>query len=167
MDSRINIRHAQPTEFEALCALIAELDRVHILGRPDVFRKPRGATREVAVIESLIAGPDSAILVADHASKGLAGLVILIKKSVADCVVRDARSFVEVDNLIIRPEMRHRGVARSLMAASRAWAESHGIFSLELSAWSFNTSAIAFYKAIGFQPAFERLSLSLGDGAPR
>jgi ribosomal protein S18 acetylase RimI-like enzyme len=75
--------------------------------------------------------------------------------------VRDARRFAEIDNLVVRDGARRSGVARSLVTASSAWAQSRDVRSLEVVVWSFNVAAVAFYREIGFAPATERLVMNL------
>jgi GNAT superfamily N-acetyltransferase len=161
MNTQFHIRQANSTEYDDICSLIFELDQHHLRARPGVFRTLIGATRGPAFIASLITGPDSTILVADHHDEGLVGLVILIKKSIPDSVVRDARCFVEIDNLIVRSGMRRLGIAQSLISASKSWAEGRGVQSFEVTAWSFNAGAKAFYQKLGFQPTYERFELPL------
>jgi diamine N-acetyltransferase len=152
------IRRALSTEREALSALFEELDEHHRSARPDIFRNPAGARREPSSLDQLIEGPDSTILVADGREAPL-GLAVLIVRSIPASAVRDARRFVELDQLIVRTGARRLGIGRSLMIASKAWAQSRDAPSLEVSVWSFNVDAVEFYRQAGFQPTVQRLAM--------
>jgi hypothetical protein len=65
MTFSVLIRPALPSDVAAVIPLFEELDEIHRLALPAVFRKPDGARREQSWLDGLIAGPDQAILVAE------------------------------------------------------------------------------------------------------
>jgi ribosomal protein S18 acetylase RimI-like enzyme len=160
MTFSVLIRPARPSDIAALMPLFEELDEHHRLALPAVFRKPAGARREQSWLDWVIAGPDQAILVAEGPQTDIAGLVVLIARSVAANSVRDARRFVEIDQLVVASAARRRGVGRSLIDASKAWGRARGIANLEVSAWSVNAETIEFYRQAGFAPTIARFALS-------
>jgi ribosomal protein S18 acetylase RimI-like enzyme len=162
MTVSISVRPALPSDIAALIPLFEELDEHHRLALPVVFREPDGARREQSWLDGVIAGPDQAILVAEgpHADiVGLVGLVVLIARSVAANSVRDARRFVEIDQLVVTSATRRRGIGRSLIDASKAWGRARGIANLEVSAWSVNAETIEFYRKVGFAPTIARFAM--------
>jgi GNAT superfamily N-acetyltransferase len=160
MHFSVLIRPALPSYIAALMPLFEELDEHHRLALPAVFRKPAGARREQSWLDWVIAGPDQAILVAEGPQTDIAGLVVLIARSVAANSVRDARRFVEIDQLVVASAARRRGVGRSLIEASKTWGRARGISNLEVSAWSVNAETIEFYREVGFSPTIARFALS-------
>lgn len=161
MKMPVTLRSAHPREHEALCALFQELDELHHRVRPDIFRPPTSASRPQAFLEATIAGPQSTILVAADAQDQLLGLATLFVHTVAATIVRDARCFVELDNLVVAAQARRHGVGRLLVQGAIDWTRGKGIPALDLSVWAFNAQARAFYKALGFETATERLHLPL------
>jgi ribosomal protein S18 acetylase RimI-like enzyme len=159
MSFSISIRPALHPDVPALIPLFEELDEYHRLVLPAVFRKPAGARREQSWLDWLIAGPDQAILVAEGPQTEILGLVVLIARSVAAHSVRDARRFVEIDQLVVASAARRRGVGRSLIEASKAWGRARGISNLEVSAWSVNAETIKFYRRAGFSSTIERFAM--------
>jgi len=156
----IAIRSAVASDIASLTTLFEVLDEHHRLALPEVFRKPTRAQRERSCLDWIIAGPDRAILVAEGTDEKIAGLVVLIARSIPANVVRDARQFVEIDQLVVGVRARRYGVGRSLIDASKAWARQRGISQLEVSAWSFNVETIEFYRKLGFQRTTERFAMS-------
>jgi GNAT superfamily N-acetyltransferase len=153
----IMIRPARSDEHPALCVLFAELDRFHREIRPDVFAEPEGPARSPELVAGLIAGPDSTILVADNHG-ALAGLATLAEKTIPANPVRPERRIAEIDNLVVLPGHRRRGIAGLLLRHAEDWACGRGIGTLELGVWEFNTGAVACYEAAGFAPTTRRLS---------
>lgn len=100
-------------------------------------------------------------MVAEGTDAKVIGLVVLVSRSVPASVVRDARRFVEIRELVVSTTARRLGVGRSLIDASKTWARERGIANLEVSAWSFNVEAIEFYRKIGFQRTIEWFAISL------
>jgi ribosomal protein S18 acetylase RimI-like enzyme len=151
------IRPARPDEHPALCILFAELDRFHREVRPDVFVEPEGPARSPELIAGLIEGPGSAILVAED-NRALAGLATLAEKTIPANPVRPERRIAEIDNLVVLPGHRRRGIAGLLLRHAEDWARGRGISSLELGVWEFNAVAVACYEAADFAPTTRRLS---------
>jgi GNAT superfamily N-acetyltransferase len=155
-----SIRLAVQSDIPSLNPLFEALDEQHRIALPEVFRKPSGERREQSWFDWIIPGPDRAILVAEKVDKKIIGLVVLIARSIPANVVRDARRFVEIDNLFVCVGARRSGVGRSLLEASKTWAQEQGISQLEVSAWSFNVEAIEFYRKLGFHLTTERFAMS-------
>tara|TARA_R110000868_G_scaffold4950_5_gene30769 strand:- start:26697 stop:27194 length:498 start_codon:yes stop_codon:yes gene_type:complete len=161
-NTRHLIRQATESDYEQLCDLFEELDRLHRNARPDLFRKPAGAPRERSYVSNLIAGPGSAILVAaDRGSRCLYGFATLITHRLAENPVRPERVFVEIDNFGVRRDMRRRGIGRALIDAADQWAHQRGHSSVELAVHEFNADAIRFYEAAGFASVLRRMARKL------
>jgi diamine N-acetyltransferase len=160
MTPSISIRPAVQADIPSLVPLFEVLDEHHRIARPEIFRKPVGARREQPWLEWIIAGPDRTILVAEGIDKEILGLVVLIARSIPSNVVREAREFVEIDQVVVAASARRSGIGRSLMEASKAWARERNISRLEVSAWSFNVEAIAFYRKFGFDRTVEWFAMS-------
>ncbi|MGO9545854.1 MAG: N-acetyltransferase family protein [Rhodomicrobium sp.] len=158
------IRPAAASDFAQLCKLFDELDEFHRRGRPDLFVKPEGPPREFSEIETLIAGPESTILVAeDSAFPHLIGLAAVLIRETPALPIRPARRFAEVDNLAVAKHARRHGVGRALMREARAWAAGRGVAGMQIGVHEFNAGAIAFYEALGFRTVTRRLSARLEE----
>lgn len=156
---KLTIRQATESDYEQLCDLFEEFDRLHREARPDLFCKPDGAPRSRAFVADLIAGPGSAILVcADRHSRCLHGFATLVTRTLAENPVRPERQFVEIDHFGVRHAMRRLGLGRALLAEADRWALRRGFDSVELAVHEFNESAIAFYEATGFATSLRRMA---------
>ncbi|WP_018267562.1 GNAT family N-acetyltransferase [Methylosinus sp. LW4] len=161
MPLSFSIRPASPEDQGALLPLFEELDEFHRRIRPDLFRKPVGDRRESAALRDLIAGPKSALLVADSGNHDLLGLAVFVEKTRPATNVGRERRFVELDQLIVRSDVRLHGIGRSLFVAGRLWAKNRGVSDIEVVVWSFNQQAANFYRRLSFKPMVERLTMPL------
>lgn len=159
--SSITIRAAEPSDFDALCRLWESLDEHHRRARPGMFRVPTGPRRDPTEVAELIAGPDSAILVADAGGGALEGLAVLILRSPPEQPVKRSQPFVEIDNIVVAPSARRRRIGAQLLAAAKDWARARDLGRMELTAYAFNDSALDFYRAACFEPVSHRLALTL------
>jgi GNAT superfamily N-acetyltransferase len=156
-----SIRPARPEDQGALLPLFEELDEFHRRIRPDLFRKPEGDRRESAALRDLISGPKSVLLVADSGKHDLLGLAVFVEKTRPATNIGRERRFVELDQLIVRSDVRLHGIGRSLFVAGTLWAKGRGVSDLEVVVWSFNQQAANFYRRLSFRPMVERLTMPL------
>ena len=157
-----NIRPAAVSDFKRLCKLFEELDEFHRRGRPDLFVKPDGPTRELAEIESQIAGPNSTILVAEDSTfPHLIELAAILIRETQALPFQPARRIAEVTHLTVAKHARRHGVGRALMSEASQWAAAQGIAAMELGVHELNAGTIAFYEALGFRTVTRRLSMHL------
>jgi ribosomal protein S18 acetylase RimI-like enzyme len=163
MTLSVSIRPAVPADIGTLALLFEALDEHHRLALPEVFRKPVGPRREPSWLDGIMAGKDCTILVAEAPDHKIVGLIVLIARSVSANGVREAKQFVEIDQLVVGAAARRLGVGRSLIDAAKRWAREHGTPKLEVSAWSFNLDTIEFYRRLGFQRTVERFAISSSD----
>ncbi|MDC5722741.1 GNAT family N-acetyltransferase [Vibrio europaeus] len=61
-----------------------------------------------------------------------------------------ARLYAYLEELIVCPASRGKGIARELVDSFVHWAQSHGASSVDLHVWSNNDSAMGFYRTYGF-----------------
>jgi ribosomal protein S18 acetylase RimI-like enzyme len=71
-----------------------------------------------------------------------------------------ARRFCEIDQIAVDPARRGQGIARALMLEALARARADGIDEIEASSWSFNESAHAMFRHLGFVPKTVRFELT-------
>lgn len=69
-----------------------------------------------------------------------------------------------VGELVVAEPAARRGIGRALLAAAEDWAAGRGLRRLSLETGAANTTARAFYAALGYQEEDVRLSRSI---APR
>jgi len=80
-----------------------------------------------------------------------------MKKDVSWRSVRIA----ELENIFIEKESRHKNIGKKLFEEFRAWAREQGAQKLTVSASYPNSSAIQFYKSVGFEPCSLELEMGI------
>jgi GNAT superfamily N-acetyltransferase len=158
------IRHAVDADYDDLCPLIAGLDAFHRVARPDFFQAADGPARPRDFISGLIAGPDSAILVAEAAPPEadgplLVGFAMLLLQVRGGLPIVVPRRIVEVENLFVADGHRRAGTGRALLERARAWAAARHAAYVEIAAHAFNRDALRFYEALGYETSTRRLLL--------
>ena len=153
----IQVREATLGDYQALCALFAELDEFHRLKRPDFFRPFDGPARSWEQIGQWLAGPASTVLVAEREGEVI-GLAVLLPRPLSPFAGAVPRKVVVLDNLVVRADRRDRGIGRRLVAASIDWARGQGASHVELGVHAVNRHALRFYERLGFSTSVNWLS---------
>jgi ribosomal protein S18 acetylase RimI-like enzyme len=138
-----------------LRALFEELDRLHRDRVPWLLQKPDCDPRPLEWLQTLLASHDSALFVAD------VGTCV----GVATVRLRDAPSFetfirqqhAVIDDLIVHPDWRRRGIARQLYEACEEWALERKASWVEVNVHEFNAEACEFYASLGFGTMLRRM----------
>jgi GNAT superfamily N-acetyltransferase len=155
----VHVRPATPGDYEALVVLFDELDEIHRQARPDFFRSFDGPARTRQQIERWLAGPGSAVLVAERGADVI-GLAVLLTRPPSPFAGAVPRTVIELDNLVVRAGQRSWGVGRRLLVGSVDWARRQGATHVEVAVHSFNRDARRFYENFGFARSIDRLVLA-------
>jgi len=135
------IREARDSDLEDLVGLLQELFSIEADFTPDPERQRRG-------LALLIDGsPDRRAFVADVAGRvvGMATVQVLISTAEGGPVGL-------VEDVVVAPAYRGRGLGRRLLAALEAWARDRGLTRLQLLADRGNAPALSFYERAGWAP---------------
>jgi len=137
--------------------LFDEADAPHRENLPRVFRRPRGAVRDIDYVLGLIANEAVGFFVAQVGDR-LVGLICVMIKESPEIPILVPRRYAVVDSVVVKEEFRRAGIGRALMEKAHEWAVAEGTDSIELNVWEFNRDAIEFYKALGYETASRRMS---------
>ncbi|HEU5349838.1 MAG TPA: GNAT family N-acetyltransferase [Ktedonobacterales bacterium] len=144
------IREATIADYDALCALFAQIDRIHYTALPDIFRPPAGPSRERKYIEDTLSNPGARIFAAEQGNE-IIGLADAAIREAAQWSALVPRSWVHIRDIIVDERFRGMGVGKSLLARIEAWARELRIPHVELLVWEFNTPARMVYEQSGFR----------------
>ena len=157
----IRIRPANEADTEAVNRLRAQVNALHVQGRPDIFKPGFGE----ALQNHLAAYFDSetnGVLVAEAGDRIIGfAMVDYIDRPASDYNL--TRRFYHVAEFGVDPAWQRRGVASALMQSMQADARARGFQKIELDVWAFNEGALAFYEAMGFQTYRRFMELPLSD----
>ncbi|MBI3196317.1 MAG: GNAT family N-acetyltransferase [Rhodospirillales bacterium] len=136
----IRVRLAGPRDCEALC---------------DLLDNPAGAREQVL---TWLESPGTTLLVA-QGEVGILGVAVLLTR-VVPIHGTGAHKVVEVDNLVVRADLRGRRIGRRLLAAAVEWSRQRRAVQVEAVVGDVNRDARRFYENFGFLAANDRLVLA-------
>lgn len=116
----------------------------HLHGRPPWSQEAEPRAREA--LSEVVGNPSRCLSLAfvnDHPA-GTADVVVVRN------LTRDLRPFAVIENVVVVPGLRRHGVARRLMEASLAFAESRGCYKVQLVSASGRGAGHQLYETMGF-----------------
>jgi ribosomal protein S18 acetylase RimI-like enzyme len=136
----MRIRAAEPNDLEAVVPLF-EGYRAFYRCEPN-----EGAARKF--LRERLSRVDSVILIAEEESSG--SVVGFVQLYPTFSSLQMARALI-LNDLFVLENYRRSGVARMLMQAARAFAETSGAVSLSLETAADNVKARALYESLGYR----------------
>lgn len=156
----ITIRKASEADIALLNPLRYELFLMHHQQRPDIVPAAAWAVQEENHIRTYLADATCAVYLAEEDGI-LAGFVIAQTKLHPHKEGEPNRSFTHIHEIYVTNAFRRQGVATLLMQTVKGEAERLGCGRLALKVWAFNESALALYKALGFDAIQYEMDLRL------
>lgn len=144
------IRLAQIKDIPKIGDLLSQVDMVHHLGRPDIFKIGRKYSDEELKI--LLEDGNRPILVAVDENNTVMGYCFCIfRQHIDDSVLTDIKTLY-IDDLCVDENLRGRHIGKELYNAAVEFAKENGCYNLTLNVWSCNESAMKFYESCGLVP---------------
>jgi diamine N-acetyltransferase len=157
-----SIRLATVGDYEQLCSVWEIGDALHREALPHIFRSSGEPPMDRANVQALIAGPNSAIVVADAGGE-IMGVMTILEKLVTATAIKVPRRCVEIDNMAVKQSAQHQGVGQALIDAAVNWARGRGVTRLELNVYEFNEAATALYRGAGFTTQNRRMTRKISN----
>jgi GNAT superfamily N-acetyltransferase len=136
----IRVRLAGPRDCDALCELLD--NREHARGQVLTWLETAGTTLLVAQSEL-----------------GVLAVAVLVTRLMPN-LDGGLRKVVEVDNLVVRTDMRGQRIGRRLLAACVEWSRQRRAAQVEVLVGDGNRDARRFYESYGFAAVADRLVLA-------
>ena len=163
MSQDILIRAASSADYEATCALYDQLDALHCENLPWLCRATSSPPRSQAWFDELVASERAVVLLA--VAPAVVALATVRLRSAPDFGVFIPQPWGVIDDIVVLPSWRRRGIGAQLVRAAESWASERGATWLELGVYEFNADARAFYEALGYLPVSTKLRKPLaGNG---
>lgn len=144
------IRLAQIKDIPKIGDLLSQVDMVHHLGRPDIFKI--GRKYSDAELKILLQDGNRPILVAVDEDDTVMGYCFCIfRQHIDDSVLTDIKTLY-IDDLCVDENLRGRHIGKELYNATVEFAKANGCYNLTLNVWSCNESAMKFYESCGLIP---------------
>jgi len=126
------------------------VNRVHVKGRPDLFRP--NTKYDPAQLEAILKDPSKPVFVWCDEKGLVQGYAFCQIKEVKGHALLADHKELYLDDVCVEEKARGKGVGRTLFEACKAFAKEEGCHDLTLNVWEFNEGARAFYEKMGMRP---------------
>lgn len=157
MSEPVTIRRAAPGDYEAICELADVMDQPQREALPDRFRKPSGPVRLRDRTEKLMHDPNTFLAVAELEDR-VVGVTNTGLLRMGDHPQKHPMTSLLVRGIVVRPELRRKGIATLLVGKATEWARERGATEVQANVYDFNQPAAAFFASLGLTPLSHRLS---------
>jgi GNAT superfamily N-acetyltransferase len=156
MSLPVAIRHAGPADYEAICELADLMDQPQREALPDRFRKPSGPVRLRDRTEKLMHDRDTFLAIAELDGRvvGVANAGLL---RMDDFPQKHPITSLLVRGIVVRAELRRKGIATALLEKAIEWARANGANEVQANVYEFNQPAADFFASLSFTPLSHRL----------
>jgi len=144
----MNIRKAEPKDFDKIMELLIDIAEIHGQGRPDIFADVKVSKYDKAQLAEIIADENRPIFVAVDENDSVAGYAFCMGKTYNHPVMK-GHSALYIDDLCVDKTCRGQHVGTELFAYIKDYAKENGFFNIELNVWEFNEDAVRFYEKCG------------------
>ena len=142
------IRKATPKDIKRIIELLHQVNMVHHVIRPDLF-KPYTTTDTQQELETLLNDNSKPIFVFDdNEVKGYAFCQIT---EVRDNLLLEDNKTLYIDDICVDEQARGQHVGKALYEHVRDYARSIGCHNITLNVWEGNDPALSFYRNMGMQ----------------
>ena len=142
------IRKATPKDIKRIIELLHQVNMVHHVIRPDLF-KPYTTKYNEQELEILLKDDSKPIFVFDdNEVKGYAFCQIT---EVRDNLLLEDNKTLYIDDICVDEQARGQHVGKALYEHVRDYARSIGCHNITLNVWEGNDPALSFYRNMGMQ----------------
>ena len=143
------VRFAEEKDLERVNELRAQVNEVHVKGRPDIF-KPGFCQELRDAVYEMCNDENKNIIVAERDGV-ICGMVCVEYIVRPESPYNLERKFYHVVEVAVDEAFRRQGVASEIFEFIKKDAKERGFKRIELDVWGFNESAREFYESVGFR----------------
>ena len=142
------IRKANKRDINRIIELLHQVNMVHHVIRPDLF-KPHTTKYNEQELEGMLNDESKPVFVYDDA--GVRGYAFCqISEVKDDQLLQDVKTLY-IDDICVDENARGKHIGKALYEHVREYARSIGCHHITLNVWEGNTAALSFYRNMGMQ----------------
>ena len=142
------IRRASNKDIPRIIALLHQVNMVHHVIRPDLF-KPHTTKYNEQELETMFKDDSKPVFVYDDGE--VQGYAFCQVTEVKDNLLLVDNKSMYIDDICVDEKARGKHVGKALYENVRDYARSIGCHNITLNVWEGNNPAISFYKNMGMQ----------------
>ena len=147
-EEKMMIRKANNEDIQGIIALLHQVNMVHHVLRPDLF-KPHTTKYNEQELESMLDDSSKPIFVYDDC--GVLGYAFCQITEVRDHQLLQDIKTLHIDDICVDEQARGKHVGKSLFEHVRDYAASIGCNNITLNVWEGNIPALRFYQNMGMK----------------
>ncbi len=142
------IRKAKKRDIPTIIELLHQVNMVHHVLRPDLF-KPNTTKYDEQELEAMLKNDHKPIFVFDN--DGVLGYAFCIVTEVKDDKLLQNIKTLYIDDICVDEKARGQHVGKALYEYVRDYALSIGCNNVTLNVWDGNDAALSFYRNMGMK----------------
>lgn len=142
------IRKANTTDISRIIELLHQVNMVHHVIRPDLF-KPHTTKYNEQELEALLCDDSKPIFVYDDGT--VSGYAFCQVTEVKDNQLLQDIKTLYIDDICVDEQARGKHVGKALYEYVRDYAQSIGCNNITLNVWEGNDPALSFYRNMGMK----------------
>lgn len=143
------IRPAETKDIPAVLHLLEQVNLVHHLERPDLFKRATKYGPEDLL--SVFSDPETLVFIYEENGMVLGHAFCVLQTVAEHRLLCDCRTLY-IDDICVDESARGKGIGKALFDHVMAYALKAGCHNITLNVWSFNHDAERFYQKMGFLP---------------
>ena len=157
----LKIREALLYDYNDVNNLVAEVHKLHVKNRPDVYVDVDTPLAQEYFEELLNDNDTKLFIVEDIQNKELVAYSIVKIITTRSIQILIPSKFAYIEDICVKFNNQKKGIGRLLFEHIVGYAKTEGISSLQLVVWEFNKNAIEFYQSLGMKTRNRRMELNL------
>lgn len=142
------VRRANKNDIKRIIELLHQVDMVHHVLRPDLF-KPNTTKYDERELEVLLSDDSKPVFVFDDGTV-LGHAFCIITKVKDDKLLQDIKTLY-IDDICVDEKARGKHVGKALYEFVHDYAQSIGCNNITLNVWDGNDPALNFYRNMGMK----------------
>ena len=142
------VRRADKNDISRIIQLLHQVDMVHHVIRPDLF-KPNKTKYDEQQLEALLEDESKPVFVFDN-GEVLGHAFCMITEARNDKLLQDTKTLY-IDDICVDEKARGNHVGKALYEYVRDYAKSIGCNHITLNVWEGNDPALSFYRNMGMK----------------
>ena len=146
----ISVRRAEARDIPAILDLLVQVNMVHHIGRPDLFRGPT-TKYDADELAAILSNDETPVFVGvDDGGRVMGHGFCVMQRSGGRLLVEHDTLYI--DDICVDERARGQRVGRAIYARILEYAREKGCYNVTLNVWTCNPGAMAFYERLGLKP---------------
>lgn len=148
---KLTVRKAMEQDIPHIMELLLQVEMVHHLGRPDLFKGPATKYNEEELKTILRSEETPVFVCVDETDRPLGHAFCIHKQVIGNAVLTDVKTLY-IDDICVDSSARGKHVGKTLYEYVIDYAGKRGYYNVTLNVWTCNPAAMKFYGAMGMTP---------------